>query len=508
MFVSFLNPQGNFDPDDSYWMEHPDFGGQLVYVKETALALAELGHRVDIITRQIKDSEWPEFSDQLDSYPGSEGVRIVRIPCGPEDFLPKEQLWPHLGTDWLEGIIDFYEEEGEFPDVTTTHYGDGGLVGALLKDRTGINYTFTGHSLGAQKMDRLGTTKDNLEQLDNRYNFARRIAAERVGMNRAGQVITSTNQERFNQYSHRAYSNAIDPDNEAKFSVIPPGVNKKIFHQEESSQDREIKDRIKSTLERDLPTERRDLPLVLCSSRLDRKKNHIGLVNAFVTCDRLQELANLAIVVRGADDPLHQRDHFGGEGKKILDDIASTLEENDLWETVTSFPLDNQEELAAAYRWARDRGSVFALTSVYEPFGLAPLEAMSCGLPVVVTDQGGPTESLVDEETGEKYGALVDPEDPEDIAGELLELLGSEEKWKSYQEAGLDRVLSRYTWEQTAKSYAKALKQVQGEQRPKGDKIPIPEYFTNPSPETDIKLEQLRTLYFNGNPGTRYSGES
>ncbi|HID65314.1 MAG TPA: glycosyltransferase family 1 protein, partial [Anaerolineae bacterium] len=52
MFIAFLNPQGNFDPHDSYWTMHPDFGGQLVYVKEVALALAGWGHRVDIVTRQ------------------------------------------------------------------------------------------------------------------------------------------------------------------------------------------------------------------------------------------------------------------------------------------------------------------------------------------------------------------------------------------------------------------------------------------------------------------------
>ena len=37
MRIAFLNPQGNFDPEDSYWTEHPDFGGQLVYVKQVAL---------------------------------------------------------------------------------------------------------------------------------------------------------------------------------------------------------------------------------------------------------------------------------------------------------------------------------------------------------------------------------------------------------------------------------------------------------------------------------------
>ena len=78
MRVAFVNPQGNFDPQDSYWTEHPDFGGQLVYVKEVALAMAARGHRVDILTRRIVDPDWPEFEAPLDSYQGVEGVRIVR----------------------------------------------------------------------------------------------------------------------------------------------------------------------------------------------------------------------------------------------------------------------------------------------------------------------------------------------------------------------------------------------------------------------------------------------
>jgi len=499
VFIGFLNPQGNFDPGDSYWMEHPDFGGQLVYVKETALALAEMGHRVDIITRLIDDSDWPEFSDSIDRYPESEDVRIVRIPCGPDEFLPKEELWPHLGTDWLDGIIDFYEGEGAFPEVMTTHYGDGGLVGALLKERTGINFTFTGHSLGGQKMDRLGASKDNLKKLDDRYNFARRIVAERVAMNRAGRVITSTNQERFNQYGHRVYDNAINPDKDAKFSVIPPGVNRKIFNEEKSDRDEKIVDRIKSALERDLPAERRDLPLVICSSRLDRKKNHMGLVRAFASSDDLRETANLAIVVRGADNPLQKRDQFQGEPKEILDEIAKTLDQAELWDYVTSFPLENQKELAAAYRWASERSSVFSLTALYEPFGLAPLEAMSCGLPAAVTNQGGPTESMRDEESGKEYGILVDPEDPEDIARGLLKLLKSEKTWQRYREAGLDRVLSRYTWRQTAKSYAKTAKNIIDAPGEAEKNLPIPDYYTDPSPETDIGLESLMKLYFEKN---------
>ncbi|MBS3765739.1 glycosyltransferase [Candidatus Bipolaricaulota bacterium] len=496
MLISFLNPQGNFDPEDSYWMEHPDFGGQLVYVKETALALAELGHRVDIVTRQFNDPDWPEFSERIDRYPESNDVRIVRIPCGPDEFLPKEQLWPHLGTDWLDGIIDFYESEGELPDVATTHYGDGGLVGALLKEETGIPYTFTGHSLGAQKMDRFNANRDNLEELDERFNFTRRIFAERVAMEGADRVITSTSQERYNQYDHPAYSGAVSVENDDKFTVIPPGVNRKVFNEEKGAEGERVARRIESALARDVSSERSGLPLVICSSRLDRKKNHLGLVKAFAQSEKLRESANLAIVVRAADNPLKERDSYEGEAKEILDEIASILEEKDLWEAVTSFPLENQQELAAAYRWSSDRKSVFALTALYEPFGLAPLEAMSCGLPAVVTNRGGPTESMVDSDTGEEFGVLVDPEDPEGIARGLLRLLDSEESWERFRQAGKARVLARYTWEETAKGYLKALKDIQDQPDRGKAELPIPDYFRNPSPETDIELERLADLYF------------
>ena len=68
MHIVFLNPQGNFDPADSYLTEHPDFGGQLVYVKELAQAIAQQGHKVDIVTRRIRDPSWPEFFADQDSY--------------------------------------------------------------------------------------------------------------------------------------------------------------------------------------------------------------------------------------------------------------------------------------------------------------------------------------------------------------------------------------------------------------------------------------------------------
>jgi sucrose-phosphate synthase len=101
MHIGFLNPQGNFDPNDSHISEHPDFGGQLIYVKQVALEMAQKGHSVDILTRQIIDPNWPEFAEPFDAYRGVDNLRIIRLPAGPKEFLRKELLWPYLVSDWV-----------------------------------------------------------------------------------------------------------------------------------------------------------------------------------------------------------------------------------------------------------------------------------------------------------------------------------------------------------------------------------------------------------------------
>ena len=495
MRIALFNPQGNFDPKDSYWTMHPDFGGQLVYVKELALALEGLGHRVDVLTRRVRDPRWPEFAAPLDGYPGHPRVRIVRVPCGPPQFLPKEELWPHLG-EWVRGIVDFYESEGAFPDAVAAHYADGGLAAALFQERLGIPFTFTAHSLGAQKMDKLGASPENLAELDARFRFARRLAAERVAMSHAARIVTSTRQERFEQYAHRAYRGAVDVCNDEKFAVIPPGVNRRIFSPEPQPEDGEVEARIEEALRRDLPPDRRGLPLVLSSSRLDPKKNVLGLVKAFARSAELRAAANLALVVRGLPG---LRDYgqarLSGAERAALDELVASIEKHRLEGVVTAFPLEGQRELAAAYRLGARRRWVFALVSLYEPFGLAPLEAMSCGLPVVVTKNGGPSETLVDEATGRRYGVLVDPADPEDIARGLRELLEDSDVWERYRRAGLERVEAKFTWDRTAQGYARTLQDAR-ERGPVRGHIPIPPYFREPKSENDLPLTWLRELYF------------
>lgn len=496
MHIGFLNPQGNFDPGDSYLTQHPDFGGQLLYVKQVALAMATSGHKVDIITRQIIDPDWPEFAGSVDHYPGVRNLRILRLPAGPPKFLRKELLWQHIVQDWVGNILQFYRDSGSFPDAMTAHYGDGGLAGVLINLQTGIPFTFTGHSLGAQKMDKLEVTPENLAEIDNHYRFRYRIFAERLSMNYSALNITSTKLERFEEYSHRAYQGAVDVNDDDRFAVIPPGSNLAVFSASAySDNELAIYAHVEDCLKRDLH-KRATLPAIIAASHLYPKKNQIGLLQAFAHSQELQDRANLVIIAGGLSNPLNDDADAGPTEKEVLAAILETVEENNLWGKVSAFSVGTQPALAATYRYLAARGSVFALTALDEPFGLAPLEAAAAGLPVVVTKKGSPSETL--REGDKEYGVLVDPEDPADIARGLELVLCDRAVWHKLAIRGQKRAHKRYTWARTAEGYLTQLEKIlaSATPQPRADLLPIPPYFQHPEAENDISIEELSRIYW------------
>lgn len=441
MHIIFLNPQGNFDPNDSHLTEHPDFGGQLVYVKEVAWAMAAAGHKADIVTRRIDDPDWPEFSAPVERYPESpETLRIIRIDCGGPLFLNKEWLWGHMG-EFIDNLCAFYGDS--LPDFATAHYGDGGYCGALFEHATGISFTFTGHSLGAQKLDKLGMNTNNAAEMEARYHFSRRIAAERLSMSRAVRIITSTEQERREQYAHPLYAGAVDVNDPEKFSVIPPGVNTAIFTTDEGDQDKTLAD----GLLRDIVASER--PFVIVSNRLEEKKNTIGVVQAFAQNAALRERANLLLCVRGVDDPFNELASVDAAERDVLAPILEVIFSNSLRENVRFLNIPSQRALAATYRAVAKEGGVFALTAFYEPFGLAPIEAAACGLACVATKNGGPSEIFAD-----GSGILIDPASPDDIARGLLEALDNQSE---LARRARERVLKTYTWDKTAERYVEVI---------------------------------------------------
>jgi D-inositol-3-phosphate glycosyltransferase len=91
---------------------------------------------------------------------------------------------------------------------------------------------------------------------------------------------------------------------------------------------------------------------------------------------------------------------------------------------------------------------VAACASWYEPFGMAALEAMACGIPVVVTAVGGMAETVINEQTG----IHVTPRRPDLIAAALRQLLADPELRRRLGNAGAHRARRRYGWRQIARS--------------------------------------------------------
>jgi glycosyltransferase involved in cell wall biosynthesis len=95
---------------------------------------------------------------------------------------------------------------------------------------------------------------------------------------------------------------------------------------------------------------------------------------------------------------------------------------------------------------------VVVCTPWYEPFGIVPLEAMACGIPVVAAAVGGLRDTVVDERTG----LHVPPRDPEATAAALARLLADQGLCQTLGRAGQQRARSRYSWDRVAAETEKA----------------------------------------------------
>jgi alpha-1,3-rhamnosyl/mannosyltransferase len=178
---------------------------------------------------------------------------------------------------------------------------------------------------------------------------------------------------------------------------------------------------------------------LLAVGTIEPRKNLAVLVSAFEEVTRSRTTARLQLVIAGG---------AGWLSGPLFDAIRKSPARDRI--LLTDYLHD--EDLRALYASCR----AFIYPSIYEGFGLPPLEAMACGAPVIVSR----IPALV-ETTGDAAWHF-DPKNVGELSEKILELLGDENARLSLSVAGRERA-AEFSWEQTArltwKVYEEALRQ-------------------------------------------------
>jgi sucrose-phosphate synthase len=418
-----------------------DTGGQVKYVLELAkaLALREDVELVDLVTRLIDDkSVSSDYSREIEPLSGK--ARIVRIQCGGRKYLRKELLWPHL-EEFIDKTIKFFKKHQRPPDIFHGHYADAGYIAKELAKAFDAPFIFTGHSMGRNKRAKLLGDGLSEQRLNKQYAMDIRIDEEERIIEKAGLIITSTQQEIDKQYG--LYKNFT----KGNYGVIPPGIDFETFypyynyHFDAEHVPEGIKQaRIALLKELQRFWGHPEKPFILALCRPDHRKNIGGLIEAYGTNPELQAIANLAVFAGIRQNIAEMEENE----RDVLTDMLLQMDKYDLYGKL-AIPKkhDFETEVPELYRICAESRGVFVNPALVEPFGLTLIEASACGLPIVATNDGGPLEIV----KNCSNGILIDARSPSAIADAVKSILVSNEKWDEFSNNGITGVRNHYSWE-------------------------------------------------------------
>jgi len=280
--------------------------------------------------------------------------------------------------------------EGVRPDLVHLHSAKAGLAGRLaVRGRTPT--VFQPHAWSFEAVD----------------GAMARLALkwERRGARFASRVVCVSEAER---------ATGVRAGIDAPWTVVPNGIDHERFHPA-------AVDTVRATL---LPDVDPAAPLVVCVGRLCRQKGQDVLLDAWYAVHDRVPRARLVLVGDGPD--------------------AARLRSRAPESVVFAGSVPD----AAPWYQAAD---LVVLPSRWEGMALAPLEAMACGRPVVVTDVDGARESLP---PGLAPRCVVPPDDPARLAASVAELLLDPLLRESLGHQGRRHVLSTHDVRRAAEAVA------------------------------------------------------
>ena len=387
-----------------------DAGGQNVYVDHLARQLALLGDQVDIYTRR----DDPDLPDVVSV---ARGVRVIHVPAGPARAVAKEQLIPYM-PEFAARMLQRIAAEGLRYDVAHANFFMSGLVAADLKAAIGLPFVVTFHALGRVRRQFHGAD-DTFP--DERFAIEDRIVAE------ADRILAECPQDEEDLI--RLYN--ADP---GRITIVPCGFDPTEF----APMSRPLA-RLELGLD---PAER----ILLQLGRMVPRKGVDNAIRGLARLERDFDLPARLLVVGGSErEPDPQTTPEIGRLRDIARDEA-------VEDRVVFVGRRDRHELARYYNAA----DIFVSTPWYEPFGITPLEAMACGVPVLGSNVGGIKFSVRDGETG----YLVPPNDPSALAERAAHLFHHPKLLAVLGRQGIRRVNDLFTWDRVAAAVAALYEEV------------------------------------------------
>ncbi|MBT2415634.1 glycosyltransferase [Streptomyces sp. ISL-12] len=365
-----------------------DAGGQNVYVARLSEELARRGHDVTVYTRR-------DCLDLPDRVPLPGGAVVEHVPAGPAEPLPKDDLLPYMPAFGAHLARAFTRER---PDVVHAHFWMSGLAAQIGVQPHGIPFVQTFHALGTVKRRHQGLRDTSPHE---------RIGIERqLGRSCARVLATCTDEV------VELGDMGVPP---RQVSVVPCGVDSHHF---------------RPGADTGRAPARRHRHRLLACGRLVPRKGYELAVRA------LADIPDAELLIAGgppADDV-----DTDPEARRL----TSVARRTGVADRVRLLGAVDPEHMPTLIGSA----DLVLCTPHYEPFGIVPLEAMGCGVPVLATDVGGHRDSVADGVTGR----LVEPGSPRAIADAARDLLADERLRRALGTAGRERVLKHYTWRRVA----------------------------------------------------------
>ena len=403
--IAMLSTHGYFDPVPR--LGRTDTGGQVVYVLELAKALARQNVPVDIFTRWFDPSQ-----KQIDPVPDVPGVRVIRIPAGPWEFLAKEIIYDVL-PELAKNMVSFIRQNGFEYDIFHGHYVDAGIVTIDVAMALNKPSFFTPHSIGAWKRELMKGDNDEMEK---KYNFNHRVSEElRVFGQVNGLAVTSIVQlEKLDSLYNYTADNIVN---------LPPGTDIHRYRPLDPNEE---------ALPNDLSK-----PYIFCLSRIDANKGHDLLLEAFDIVRKKKPEITLFI---GGGSPEPQ-----ARENELIANIHRIIQEKRLQQRVNVIGYVPDDLMLPYYRQAQ----LFVLPSTFEPFGMTAAEAMASGTPVVASKFGGINNVIVSGSSG----LLVDPANAHEFADAIIRLLDDREFARKLGKEGCETIRREYSWEAMAQKH-------------------------------------------------------